>query len=267
MSTETAAIATAALERTLNESLEVFSSLTAQELEAPSACAGWSVRTVLAHVTQSLAALAQLVPLPPSTPGKDFESELDAQAREFARRPDAELLDLFRSSVPAVIATFGALPEEFAAMPVSMGSAGTYPFRALADALTFDHTCHIRWDVLQPRGPVRRDLPELDEGRLLASVRWLMRGVPQMTTSRFRELVTDPLDLVLVSPGATFRVEPEAATVTTGPSSDGPARATVHTSAADFIAWGTGRQSREGRVRVDGDAAYAERLLTEFRVY
>jgi uncharacterized protein (TIGR03083 family) len=255
------------LERALRESLEVFGTVTAEEMEAPSACEGWTVRTVLAHVTHSLATMAGLVNPQPYDPEEDFEPALDAQAREFARRPAGELLDLFRASMPTVLGTFQALPEEFAAMPVNMASAGTYPFGAMADALTFDHTCHIRWDVLQPRGPVRRDLPSLDAERLTASVRWLMRGIPQMTTARFRELLTDPITLVLVRPEATFRLVPQADTIAVESSPAGKARATVRTTAADFIVWGTGREPRQDRIRIDGDTAYADQVLEEFRVF
>ena len=255
------------LERALRESLEVYGSLTAEEMEAPSACEGWTVRMVLAHVTQGLASMAGLVSSQPYDPEEDLESALDGQAREFARRPPGELLDLFRASMPTVLGTFQALPEEFAAMPVNMASAGTYPFRAMADALTFDHTCHIRWDVLQPRGPVRRDLPSLDAERLTASVRWLMSGIPQMTTARFRELLTDPITLVLDKPETTFRLVPQDDTITVEPSPAGKARATVRTTATEFIVWGTGREPRQDRIRIDGDTVYADKVLEEFRVF
>ena len=258
---------TGPLERALQESLEVFSSLTAEEMEAPSACEGWTVRTVLAHVTLSAAAMARLVDPQPYGPGEDFEPALDARAREFARRPAGDLLELFRSSVPTVLGTFRTLPGELADVPVSMASAGTYPLATMADALTFDHTCHIRWDVLQPRGPVRRDLPDVDAGRLAASVRWLTGGIPQMTTTRFRELVTDPLDLALSGPSATFRLVPRQGTVAVESSPTGAARATVRTAATDFILWGTGREPRQDRVQIDGDTSYAEQVLAEFRVY
>ncbi|OHV30912.1 MULTISPECIES: maleylpyruvate isomerase family mycothiol-dependent enzyme [Pseudofrankia] len=254
------------LERALTESLDVFSGLTADEMEAPSACDGWTVRTTLAHLTAGVAAITGQLPAVPYDKNKEFEAAVDAQALDLAARPAAELLEILRSASPALVNIFASLPDDFAAMPVDMGTAGTYPFASLADALTFDHTCHVRWDVLTPRGQVRRTLPDLDAGRLSASLRWLTGCIPQMTTERFRDLLTDPLTFILTGPGAaTFRLTPHAASVET--STDEPTRATVKSTTSDFILWGTGRESRQGRVKITGDVAYAERALDAFRVY
>lgn len=166
---------------------------------------------------------------------------------------------------------FGGLTDELAAMPVEMGTAGTYPLASIADAIVFDHTCHTRWDVLAPRGPIRRTLPDLDGGRLTAAARWLVGGIPQMTSNRFRELLTDPLAVVLTGPGGTaFRLFPHSCSVEKteeAPLVDDQARAVVRTSAADFILWGTGREPRQGRVEIAGDAAYANTVLDAFHVY
>ncbi|ADP82482.1 maleylpyruvate isomerase N-terminal domain-containing protein [Pseudofrankia inefficax] len=270
MSSDTASAETA-LERTLTETLDVFGGLTAEELDAPSACEGWTVHTTLAHLTLSVAGFAGLLPLTPYDQDLEFEDAVDAHTREVAARPTAELLEIIRSSLPAVLATFAGLTDEVAAMPVNMGTAGSYPLGTIADAIVFDHTCHTRWDVLAPRGPIQRTLPDLDGGRLTAATRWLIGGIPQMTTDRFRELLTDPLTLVLTGPGATaVRLHAHADAVdhpveVTG--TDDQARATVRTSAADFILWGTGREPRHGRVEISGDTAYATTVLDAMRVY
>jgi uncharacterized protein (TIGR03083 family) len=260
------------LEHTLTETLSLFGGLTAEELESPSACDGWTVHTTLAHLTLSVAGFAGLLPLTPYEQGLEFEAAVDAHTREVAARPTAELLDIIRSSVPAVLATFGGLTDELATMPVNMGTAGTYPLASIADAIVFDHTCHTRFDVLAPRGPIQRTLPDLDGERLLAANRWLIRGIQQMTTEHFRELLTDPLAIVLTGPGGTaIRILPHAASVENhdDPSAvvDDQARATVRTNATDFILWGTGREPRHGRVEITGDAAYANTALDAFRVY
>jgi hypothetical protein len=72
-------------------------------------------------------------------------------------------------ALPAVFATFAGLTDEVAAMPVNMGTAGSYSLGSIADAIVFDYTCHTRWDVLAPRGPIQRALPDLDGGRLTAA--------------------------------------------------------------------------------------------------
>jgi uncharacterized protein (TIGR03083 family) len=260
-----AGIDTGPLERALAESIGLFGRLTAEEFESPSACEGWTVRTVLAHLAVAAGSIAGQLPPAVSRPRGEFEAMVDIQAREFAERSPEEMLAILRASAPLVLGTFGRLPGEYAAAPVDMGTAGTYPFGSLADALTFDNTCHVRWDVLAPRGPVRHRLADIDGGRLAACVRWLIRGIPQMTTAYYRHLVTDPLAVSLTGPGATaFRIMPRASAVETG---DGPARATVHSTVPDFILWATGREQRQGRAEITGDIAYANTVLDAFRVY
>jgi uncharacterized protein (TIGR03083 family) len=196
-------------ERACAETLDVFGSMTAEELDAPSACEGWTVRTVLAHVTQGVAALAGQLAIEPYGATDDFESAIDARARQLAERPADELLEILRTSVPIAVGFFASLSGPVAQAPVVMASAGTYPLGSMPDALTFDQTCHLRWDVLAPRGPVRRELPPVDEGRLSASLDWLVGGIPQMTTARFRALVTDPLTVEITGAGArTFQLTP-----------------------------------------------------------
>lgn len=265
------ATATVALERSLDETLEVFGNLTAEELAAPSACDGWTVHMILAHLTISVANIAGLLPFTPYDQEREFEAELDEHARRVAGRPAAELLDLYQASVPAVLATYGGLSGDLATMPVSLGSAGTYPLASIADALVFDNTCHIRWDVLAPRGPIQRVLPDLDAERVRAANRWLIGGIPQMTTERFRELLTDPVAFVFTGPGgATIRLLPHATATESfddATAAQDGARATVRTNAADFILWGTGREPRDTLVEITGDIGYANTILDVFRVY
>ncbi|MBL7495754.1 maleylpyruvate isomerase N-terminal domain-containing protein [Frankia sp. CNm7] len=262
---------TAALERTLAETLDVFGGLTADELSTPSACDGWTVHTTLAHLTISVAGFAGLIPITPYDQGLEFEAAVDAHTHQVAARRTEELLDIIRSSVPAVLATFGRLTDELATMPVNMGTAGSYPLASIADAIVFDHTCHTRWDILTPRGPIQRTLPDLDGDRLAAANRWLIGGIRQMTTEQFRELLTDPLALVLTGAGgAAFRLLPHATSVENHddvPAAQNGARATVHTSTTDFILWGTGREPRHNRIEITGDTAYANTVLDAFRVY
>ncbi|MCK9897318.1 maleylpyruvate isomerase N-terminal domain-containing protein [Frankia sp. AgB32] len=257
---------TAPLEAAITETIDVFGALSAEELQAPSACAGWTLHTLLAHLTISVGGVAGLLPLTPQDDSVEFEAAVDAHSREVAARSDAELLDLLRSSLPVVLKTFGEMTDEVAAFPVSLGTAGSYPFGSVSGAIVFDHLCHLRHDVLAPRGPIQRTLPEPDAARLASATGWLIGGIGQMTTDRFAQLLTDPLLLVLTGPGgSTHRVLAHAEGVE--PGGDGPVRATVRTSAADFIEWATGRVPRQGRVELSGDAAYADAVLDEFRVY
>ncbi|MCM3882052.1 maleylpyruvate isomerase N-terminal domain-containing protein [Frankia sp. R82] len=280
-----------ALGRSVAEAVEVFATLRDDEWTIPSACPGWTLHTVLAHLTLGIAGISGLLTPEPPPPGLEFEAATDVQARALAARPPAELLGLLRKAGPAAAALFGALPPALAARQITMGTAGTYPFAHFADALTFDATCHLRWDILAPRGPLQRSLPDVDAGRLSAAVRWLAGGIPQMTTQAFRDLLTDPLTIVITGPEPmTIRISPHArlAEVTPGAAERGqtpvvddlaaddrsptagdrnPARATVRSSAEAFILWATGREPHRDRTELLGDATYATWALAEFRVY
>ncbi|WP_283096908.1 maleylpyruvate isomerase N-terminal domain-containing protein [Frankia umida] len=260
--------------RAVAEAVEVFETLRDDEWALPCACPGWTLHTVLAHLTSGIAGITGLLPPEPPPPGLEFEAATDVQARALTARPPAELLALLRTAGPAASALFGALPPALASRQISMGTAGTYPFPSFADALTFDATCHLRWDVLAPRGPIQRDLPDVDPARLSAAVRWLAGGIPQMTTRSFRDLLTDPLTIAITGPDPlSIHIAPHAQRVEITPTSNGtgPAagtsRATVRASAQDFVLWATGREPRQGRTEVLGDVAYADRVLEELRVY
>jgi hypothetical protein len=57
---------------------------------------------------------------------------------------------------------------------------GTYPLHAIVDMFSFDITTHLRYDIVQPRGPIEVSLRRLDERQLGPAVSWLLAGIPRM---------------------------------------------------------------------------------------
>ncbi|MBA2624990.1 MAG: hypothetical protein H0U89_05230 [Acidimicrobiia bacterium] len=49
----------------------------------------------------------------------------------------------------------------------------------MANALAFDHYCHLGNDILSPLGPINRPSPPGDALRLGAPLEWLIAGIRQ----------------------------------------------------------------------------------------
>ena len=82
---------------------------------------------------------------------------------------------------------------------VPLANLGSHPLHLLANALVFDHYCHLRWDVAAPNGPIARDLPQ-DPAVLTETMTWMLTGLPQMCTSALA-VVDRPVTLVFDGPG------------------------------------------------------------------
>ena len=143
-----------------------------------------------------------------------------------------------------------------------MVDLGTYPLHAIADMFTFDMTTHLRYDILAPRGPITRDLPPLDDVRLIPSVSWLLGGIPQMQPTLAGHLVA-PLALRLTGPAAQeVLISTDADVITVRPlDSATDAAATLTSTSVDFLAWSTTRLPWRQLVSVDGDTTVAADFL------
>src|SRR2546423_651636 len=71
-----------------------------------------------------------------------------------------------------VIADFVSGPMADNVIPLD--DLGNYPLHRLANALAFDHFCHLRNDILRPNGPIDRPAPPADELRVGAVLEWLI---------------------------------------------------------------------------------------------
>jgi hypothetical protein len=148
-----------------------------------------------------------------------------------------------------------------------MSELGTYPLHALADAFAFDMWCHLYVDLLSPGGPVQRDVPEPEDEVLGPGIGWMLAGLPQMCPE-VSVVVDRPLALTLTGPGGgSWTLQPDDGTpvrIVEGGQPD--AAAMVTSSAVDFVLWGTTRVPWRDCVTVDGDAAYAEKVLDAINI-
>ncbi len=246
----------------------VLAAVSADDWPRPSACAGWRVQDVLAHVTSNFKEMVDPTPAPqpPASPAPAMKAE-DAMEALVAPRKSwspAELLaeyDRYRDAALAILA--GMQDEPLASTPFPVADLGTYAMHQLANAYCFDHYCHLRHDLLAPKGPLAITLPPVDDARLRPGIDWMWSGLPQMCRESMT-VVTEPIGFVLTGPGGgSWTVHPAGSDglVTIVEGDAGPAAATVTSSAHDFVSWGTHRSDWRASCALDGDIAYATAVL------
>jgi len=250
--------------------LTVIRSLSDEEWQRPSGCAGWRVQDLVAHMSSNF----QVTVEPPDAAPTDGPPVAAEQAMEMLVEPRRgwsaqQVLAEYEEFAPRALAVLASLQEEPAASaPLPLADLGTYPTNLLADAYAFDHYCHLRVDLLRPLGPIERKLPPADDVRLGPTVGWMIAGLPQMC-SRSLTALDRPLQLVLDGPGGgtwTLDRERPDALVQVAPGATGEAAATVRSTSHDFVIWGTTRRSWRDHVTVEGDAAYAASVLDQLDI-
>lgn len=256
-----------ALEAERLEVLRVGASLTDDEWRLPSDCEGWTIKDVLAHMVSvfhvNFEALKVLVA---HRDGNDVERINDELVELRASSPAAAILAEYeRWSRRAIWIVALMQRRPLRDMTVNMGGLGRHPLRLLANAVVFDHYVHLRFDILQPTGPVDRPQPAHDDLRLEPILEWCMSGLPEMSGPAL-EPVEAPVALDLRGPGGgTWVYEPPRGADTIGALSPGdPAgtEATIRSSTDEFLVWGTRRRDWHTReVEIDGDKDLAERFL------
>jgi len=259
-----------AVEVLVGRQAEVVATITPAEWELPSRCAGWSVKDLVAHASSNVHAVVEPETAPANPPpvAEDLQSLLVDQRRDWTPEQVAQELERYREPFLAAIA---ALQQEpLASTPMTMSDLGTYPMHQLADAFAFDLWCHLYVDLLAPSGPLDRPAPEPEDALLEPAIGWMIAGLPQMCPS-VTKVLERPIELRLTGPGGGRWVlqpaEPylEVEKVTGAEEADGVA-AVVTSSAVDFICWGTTRLPWRECVVLEGDDAYAARVLDEVNI-
>ena len=232
--------------------VDLVDTFTEEEWAAPSACEGWSVRDVLAHMTQLWRQVVDPGALPPPDPSGVTERTQDRWVEALRDVPVEEVVADYRKLGEQAIEALAGLQALDA--PMDLGDLGTHPLHLIANAFSFDHYTHIRADLLAPGGPLDRPVPPAGEKHLAAAADWIVAGIPQMTPAA----VTRPIELVLTGPGArTARFGPEGDPV-----------ATVTSTVPDLVLWSTRRQGwRDLDVRIDGDTSAAEHFCDTVHVF
>jgi len=246
----------------------IIHSLSDDEWQLPSACEGWSVHDLIAHVTSNFKEMVD-----PTPPAEDAPSEIIAEeameALVEARRgwSSEQLLAEYDQHAPAAFAAMAAMQEEpTASTVVPMADLGSYPLHMIANAYAFDHYCHMYIDLLAPGGPVARRIEPATDKVLAPGIEWMLAGTPQMCRAALAGM-TQPVTLELTGPGGgTWTVQPpgedDLTTVVDGTGGD----ATVKSSAHDYVSWGTKRTGWRDSCTVTGDEAAAAAMLDALNI-
>lgn len=261
----------AALRVERDEVLALARTLSAGEWEAPSDCVGWRVQDVIAHLANTCRTVVDPSGLAPGVPG-DLEATQAAQVNALRdRAPERVLADYEDVTAEALEAVAGLQAPDVAETVIPIENAGRYPLHLVANALVFDHYCHLCNDILRPNGPIDRPAPTSDASQLGATMEWLLAGLPQMSSTAMAAAVVKPLALRLAgSAGGDWTILPanggDHVRVVDG--SDSSAAATVVSTAPEFILWATKRRPwREREVAIDGDDVYAASVLDAIHLF
>ncbi|MGH8992481.1 MAG: maleylpyruvate isomerase family mycothiol-dependent enzyme [Acidimicrobiia bacterium] len=235
------------------------------EWKAPSACAGWSVQDVVAHMTATVHGV--FTPwLLKVVRAKSVERNNDADVEARRSLTPAEVLaeyETWSGRLPKLMQA-GQLPG-VGSTPFPLGDIGTYPLAVITCAFVFDAHVHLRHDLAPPLG---RPSPPTDEGRMACVLEWMIAGLPQMSRASL-SFMDRPVRLTLEGPGGgTWGVVPRAGgklTTEAGPVVGAVAHITG--VAEEFPVWATGRSAwRDHDLKLEGDEDYATRVLDAVKV-
>ncbi|MBV1949044.1 maleylpyruvate isomerase N-terminal domain-containing protein [Streptomyces sp. BV129] len=244
---------------------DVLDSLTHEEWLRPSACAGWRVRDVVAHLGAGARSVIDPLPEPPDAAPmpEDRERQHDVLVLRRDEWSVEQVLEEYRTYAPKLgdlVAGFQHEPQ--ASAPFTVPGLGVYPMHALANGQVFDYYCHLRHDLLGPAGPIDRVLPPPEHETVYAAVQWMMWGLPQMQGDALDTTVTAPVTFRLTGPG-------ESEWTVTRPDPDGHLAVeergggdvVVTSDAHAFIAWGTTRRDWRPDCTITGPESLATPLL------
>lgn len=236
--------AIAALNVEVDRAKEIFASLTPAEWEAASGCDGWRVQDVAQH----MAATFQKIAAPDTVDGGDSgHTEMSAEVPVQQRKDwtPIEVIAAYQEWAGKGVAALAALQEApMANTVVPLSDLGEHPMHILANAIVFDHYCHLRHDI---GAAVDRaaQLPR-DTEALRATLEWMLAGLPQMCAAELDAGPDQVVNLVFDGPAAdTFCISPgpDGWTVANHRDVDAPV---IHTTAHDFVSWGTKRTDWRG---------------------
>ena len=252
------------------QALALAGSLSEQEWEAPSDCAGWRVRDVFAHLGHTFHGVCDPSLMGGGDTPEAAEAALGKSVDERRDWTIDQVLDEYRTYAPQVLELLRSMQEPpLADSELSLGALGTHPMHRLANAFVFDHYCHLRDDVLAPYGSVERPAPEPSESYLAPTMEWLMGGLPQMCAPALG-IVDRPVTFHFTGAGGgTWSLVPAGdgtTRVVEGGVADAAAEVTSGTD--EFVRWGTKRRDwRDEGVSITGDEAYAAGVLDAIRAF
>ncbi len=244
--------------------IELMNSLTADEWNAQSGCTGWRVQEVFCHMASVFHSIADPTTIEGGT-SEDVEenAEVPVQARKSWTRDQviAEYMEWSEKGIGAL--SFMNTPE-MADTVIPLANLGSHPMHLLANAIVFDHYCHLRHDVGHAIDKAAA-LPR-DPQALTATLEWMLAGIPQMCQPALSVAPKQTVNLVFEGPGGgSWILAPGADlwTITVGRDAHAPS---AISNAHDFISWGTKRADWKDSTRLENGNADAEAVLNAINV-
>jgi uncharacterized protein (TIGR03083 family) len=232
--------------------LAIFPLLEESAWAQASGCPGWSVRDVVSHMACSfwLAVDPSRLPDPGGLPA---ERAADLYVESRRSMTSREIVEDYESvSFKGLEVLAAAEGQDF---EVPLGDVGTYPASAIPAAFAFEHYVHIRYDLLQPHGPLPAEPPASDALRLEPTVDWIEAALPQQNADPLGRL--DGAVEIRLTGGC-------ARTLRVG---EGDATAQITSDADAFVRWVTQRGTWEALgVQADGDRSNLE-IARQLRVF
>jgi uncharacterized protein (TIGR03083 family) len=230
-----------------------------EQWELPSACQGWRVIDVVAHLA-ALAREAVDPPTPDATWPKVRERYHDLRVHQRRDWSHADVIDEWRTYTPLQLKLLesGQEPPQ-ADQPVEVPGLGSYPRHLLANTMAFNVLCHTRFDMLAPDGPLPFTLPVLTDDLVAPAVEFMLAGLPQMQGPELDATVTAPLVLDLTGHGATTVTVLPGRPLMVATGAAGSTR--ISSAAVDFMAWATTRKRWREYCRITGGPAAAASFL------
>ena len=233
-----------------------------------SRCSGWTNEDVLIHLACTLRELVEPEALPAPVPGA-IERTNDVQVEAFREGDSRFHVTEYRRLLPAALDLLESLQsEDLIDETFSLDDAGVYPVHLSAEALAFDHYCHLVHDVTL--GAALPPIPvKLVEPALVASTRWLVAGIPQMSGARLADTLVTPVGLRITGPGGgVWQLSASDAQLADCTPAEVLCPTAIETDAADFMLWGTLRAERATcAVALLGDAELAYAVAAAIHVY
>jgi uncharacterized protein (TIGR03083 family) len=252
-----------ALRRERDEFIRFCGQLTDAEWRAGSACEGWRIQDVVAHLGGAMHSL-----FTPASLKLVLSKDIERTNDEFveARYPSspAEVFSEYQVWSARMVRMGGLVARTpLARVALPLGELGRFPLgQVLGGALTFDQHTHLRHDMAPALG---RPVPGTDELRMATVLGWMFSVLSNQLRPAVPAWLDRPLAITLDGPGGgTWRVGADGQ-VPPGVASDAAARITG--TALEFPSWGTSRTPwRQHDVKIDGDEEYAVTFLDALNI-
>ncbi len=253
-----------ALKSEQRHALSLMKSLSADEWQIASGCEGWRVQDVFCHMGSVFHSIADPSSIESGTT-PDVEANAEVPVRSRAMWSSDQVIAEYEEWSEKGIAALSFMNSpEMADTVIPLANLGSHPMHILANAIVFDHYCHLRHDVGHAIAQAA-DLPR-DAEALSATLEWMLAGLPQMCADELAKGPQVGINLVFEGPAASsWTIAPGDPlwTVTAGRDSALPsAVSTVH----DFISWGTKRAPWSQSVRWEDDGSRVSAVLDAINI-